>query len=1081
MVALRKTFRVDQVRPAVEFHNDHEEIKALLIENAAEFVSYIRGDQQNKALSNRNEARFGSHGKVKVSLSGEFRGWVKDFSGGPGMPPHKFLMAERGLSYGEAMDEARRWLGLSGEQPKLRPMLRVVKPEAVDEPPKDTAQTALKIWNGAKGSTLGWAIAERYLREHRGITGPLPAELRGHYGAWTDDGSEHGGRYPALVVAARDEKGDIRRVQAIYLDRETGGKAKLATVKRTFGANATAYTSRFAARVPSGRVLICEGPEDAVSIWSASGFETRCVLGSGNLHAAMLPAGTELVICADGDEAGRKAAHKAARAHTERGCTVRISRPPEGVKDFNELLRAAGEDAVRARIEAAEPWEPDAVEAGAVAAEPVYCEPTYPDNAVPLGEARAAVSLVNGGFFSRLADHWTETHHRDRSGQAAPFPPVVAVNVGTGIGKSHDARVHATDLIQAAHSGLAAMKQERLDLLKSLRARRRAGEKIATPPLDKDRRDALKRPRRGIVAVPRHVLGEEVAKEFRKLGLTAVVWRGYEAEAPDQDHLPEVERVRMCGDLEAYHHATRANAPIATSCCEKLIRATNQMLRCKLYETCLRQKMEREAAVADVVIVPHEIVFHGLPTKIGKFGFLVIDEGFWQKGLRGIDGLPSRLTIDSLTQEIPTILDHDGDVDDYATNDLDTARRKLHRALSNAKEGPLTRRVLDDVGLTAKECGEAGQIEWKCRTDAGMTPGMDPDARAEAADTVEYTNKRIMKLARLWKLVGEALGGSDPDAPFGRLQIVMDQTKDGPVRVVNMRWRDDLSVHMAELPILHLDATMRESLVQAYLPHAQFMTEVQAQMPHVTMLQVWDRAFSAHMLIPKDSIYGDTGSLKPEERAAKQARLEQDNQTRQNHAKRVLWWIRMRARQLRGKGALVGLKRIDVLVICQQGLEDLLPSVGDLPAGVEIAHFNDVAGSDRWKGVACLVQIGRVSPMPSDIDTITGALHGWLPTPCPQPEKGIPWYLKVEQGIRLADGRGLPVMGDAHIDPLAEDVRWSICEGESLQGIGRPRGVNRTEANPLHIDLLCSAVYRDSVRWRKNCLPDRFGRIHLRR
>jgi putative DNA primase/helicase len=247
------------------------------------------------------------------------------------------------------------------------------------------------------------------------------------------------------------------------------------------------------------------------------------------------------------------------------------------------------------------------------------------------------------------------------------------------------------------------------------------------------------------------------------------------------------------------------------------------------------------------------------------------------------------------------------------------------------------------------------------------------------------------------------------------------------------------------------------------------------------MLQVYDRAFSAHMLIPKDSIYGDTGSLKPEERAAKQARLEQDNQTRQNHAKRVLWWIRMRARQLRGKGALVGLKRIDVLVICQQGLEDLLPSVGDLPAGVEIAHFNDVAGSDRWKGVACLVQIGRVSPMPSDIDTITGALHGWLPTPCPQPEKGIPWYLKVEQGIRLADGRGLPVMGDAHIDPLAEDVRWSICEGESLQGIGRPRGVNRTEANPLHIDLLCSAVYRDSVRWRKNCLPDRFGRIHLRR
>jgi putative DNA primase/helicase len=37
-------------------------------------------------------------------------------------------------------------------------------------------------------------------------------------------------------------------------------------------------------------------------------------------------------------------------------------------------------------------------------------------------------------------------------------------------------------------------------------------------------------------------------------------------------------------------------------------------------------------------------------------------------------------------------------------------------------------------------------------------------------------------------------------------------------------------------------------------------------------------------------------------------------------------------------------------------------------------------------------------------------------------------------------------------------VRWSICEGELIQAIGRGRGVNRTAVNPLEIDLLTDVV-----------------------
>jgi putative DNA primase/helicase len=41
---------------------------------------------------------------------------------------------------------------------------------------------------------------------------------------------------------------------------------------------------------------------------------------------------------------------------------------------------------------------------------------------------------------------------------------------------------------------------------------------------------------------------------------------------------------------------------------------------------------------------------------------------------------------------------------------------------------------------------------------------------------------------------------------------------------------------------------------------------------------------------------------------------------------------------------------------------------------------------------------------------------------------------------------------------MAEAVRWSICEGELIQAMGRGRGVNRTADTVLEIDLLTDVV-----------------------
>ena len=64
----------------------------------------------------------------------------------------------------------------------------------------------------------------------------------------------------------------------------------------------------------------------------------------------------------------------------------------------------------------------------------------------------------------------------------------------------------------------------------------------------------------------------------------------------------------------------------------------------------------------------------------------------------------------------------------------------------------------------------------------------------------------------------------------------------------------------------------------------------------------------------------------------------------------------------------------------------------------------------------------------------------------------------VERRVRLAGDRTAPLAMEEHADPIAEAVRWSICEGELIQAMGRGRGVNRTADTPLEIDLLTDVV-----------------------
>jgi putative DNA primase/helicase len=258
-------------------------------------------------------------------------------------------------------------------------------------------------------------------------------------------------------------------------------------------------------------------------------------------------------------------------------------------------------------------------------------------------------------------------------------------------------------------------------------------------------------------------------------------------------------------------------------------------------------------------------------------------------------------------------------------------------------------------------------------------------------------------------------------------------TEAGSVRALRLRWRSTLRKGWAaRAPILHLDATLRPELVQTYLPRIDIGAPVAARQPHVRVRQVTGSPTSARALTPSADA------------------PERDRKAAATRLRDLRAWIDLRARQCHRPS-----QAIDLLVVGQKAAIDALRSAG-LPPRVEAVHFNALSGLDRWGGIGGMVILGRTLPAPRTVELIATALTGR--EPAPNPEDAGWWYPMVERRVRLVGDRTAPLATEEHADPIAEAVRWSICEGELIQAMGRGRGVNRTAATPLEIDLLTDVV-----------------------
>ncbi len=192
-------------------------------------------------------------------------------------------------------------------------------------------EAALEIWGSSQPAP--GTIVETYLRA-RGYFGPIPISLHYVKGKHRSDQKSH----PIMLAAAMlpGDPPEIVGVHRTFLLEDGSGKALLTPAKMSVG-NLRGAGVPLAKLGP--KVAVSEGIETGLSVQQATGIPTYAALSTAGMKALLLPTVVcEVVIAADPDDVGMKAAKAAARRWHAEGRIVRIAKPP-GKLDFNDLAR----------------------------------------------------------------------------------------------------------------------------------------------------------------------------------------------------------------------------------------------------------------------------------------------------------------------------------------------------------------------------------------------------------------------------------------------------------------------------------------------------------------------------------------------------------------------------------------------------------------------------------------------------------------------------------------------------------------------------------------------------------------------
>jgi putative DNA primase/helicase len=199
-------------------------------------------------------------------------------------------------------------------------------PDRCDE---TRTQAALHIW-GATVSASG-TLVETYLAT-RNLIIPAPAALRFHAAIKHPSGQQ----WPAMVaLVTRGTDGAPLAIHRTFLARDGSGKAPIDPQRMMLG---PCRSGAVRLANPGEVLMIGEGIETSLAAMLATGHPSWAALSTSGLRALDLPDEVrDVIVLADGDDAGEAAAQDCSWRWKREGRRVRIARPPHGL-DFNDML-----------------------------------------------------------------------------------------------------------------------------------------------------------------------------------------------------------------------------------------------------------------------------------------------------------------------------------------------------------------------------------------------------------------------------------------------------------------------------------------------------------------------------------------------------------------------------------------------------------------------------------------------------------------------------------------------------------------------------------------------------------------------
>lgn len=201
-----------------DYNKFREHINTELPKYTESLAIHLLG-QPNKSKSDRDYLTFGT-GKsaIKVSLTGDYRGYFKDYTTGEKGSLINLMMSHKDLTYKEAMNKAHNLLN-SPEQYQLT--INNNHEKLMNTTPKQAAQFEQRAKDYLQESQeIKGTPVERYLNK-LGVKDAHNDNVRFHSAVYS---SEDKAFHPAMIANIHNKQGETRAIEITYLDYQ-GNKA----------------------------------------------------------------------------------------------------------------------------------------------------------------------------------------------------------------------------------------------------------------------------------------------------------------------------------------------------------------------------------------------------------------------------------------------------------------------------------------------------------------------------------------------------------------------------------------------------------------------------------------------------------------------------------------------------------------------------------------------------------------------------------------------------------------------------------------------------------------------------------------